>query len=454
MTSSQGTRPPSRLLLRMATAAAACVLLGGSVVVSCSGDPPGATGGNPSSQPPSRAFGQWSPPAASTERFCSKALHDSYLVIGPDGRKYPTWHPPTATEDGLSCTFGHDHGADPGGYADWGDLRRHFAFDANSNGVIDDSELANAGIPFGYVSEVASGAGALLTEPHESYKIVWANALPRTRTVNNQQVNDVTCDLLQAFNQDVAGTSALTNHRFSMIHAADCASIGAVLPAYRARVILSALVPYGNANEIVDVTAPTDAPGRQIPTLARAQTRILVVAGNSSDYANGLTERWNGTLRLVRSDLTELATATLGVGAADPFRVVASATQLTASNSIDLCYAALDANGVVAARQARGGACAAMPGGAGPNVAPKIAADAPQAAFRGCLRYGYPGGLVVRNLAGPNLWYTDADGTGARTTSFTGGLKQLVDLSDTGSQPLTGVRIDGPPCAASVRRPN
>ena len=73
-------------------------------------------------------------------------------------------------------------------------MRRHFAFDANANGTIDEAELASAGIPFGYVTEYASGAGVAGVEPHESYKIVFANDRVRSRTLNNQSASDVTCD--------------------------------------------------------------------------------------------------------------------------------------------------------------------------------------------------------------------------------------------------------------------
>ena len=38
-------------------------------------------------------------------------------MIGPDGKRYPTWHPPTVVDPatGGPCTFGHEHGRDPAG---------------------------------------------------------------------------------------------------------------------------------------------------------------------------------------------------------------------------------------------------------------------------------------------------------------------------------------------------
>jgi hypothetical protein len=78
-------------------------------------------------------------------------VHDSYSVIGPDGKRYPTWHPPVVTDPstGKKCAFGYEHGRDPREYEYFGELQRHFAYDANGNGTIEDGELATAGVPFG-----------------------------------------------------------------------------------------------------------------------------------------------------------------------------------------------------------------------------------------------------------------------------------------------------------------
>jgi hypothetical protein len=100
--------------------------------------------------PPSVAFGIWQPAAGE----CSAAVHDRYSTIGPDGKRYPTWHPPV---DPLSgCSFGHEHGRDPRGsalYREVGDL------------------------PFGYVNEQLDVAnlGMRRHEDHVGHKIEWEN---------------------------------------------------------------------------------------------------------------------------------------------------------------------------------------------------------------------------------------------------------------------------------------
>ena len=82
-----------------------CSSLAACVALACGTDGygtglPTPTGGT------ARAYGLWTPSARET---CTKAAHDKYSTVGPDGKLYPTWHPPTDTD---GCTFGHEHGRD------------------------------------------------------------------------------------------------------------------------------------------------------------------------------------------------------------------------------------------------------------------------------------------------------------------------------------------------------
>lgn len=444
-------------LPRSAAALAAVFMLTGAVV-SCEGDSGSSGGGSPNDRPASRAFGVWTPPQAqSGETICTKEQHDRFFVVGPDGRKYPTWHPPALTDanGAITCVFGHEHGADPSqasplGYDGWDELRRHFAFDANANGTIDNDELAVSGIPFGYVNEYATGTGAPLTERHEAYKILFANDRRRDRSINNQQASDVVCDQLVAFNQDSATAAALTSNRYSLIVAADCASDNRnpSLPGYRGKLIVSGLANYGLANEIIDVNPPTAISGRFVPTQQRAYTNILVAANQTSDYAAGLRERWNSSLTLTRSGGTTLASIDMGVGTTDPARFVQAANALTLRNSIDLCYTGLDAAGNEVqsnpVRRARGSTCEALPVGGGPSVGSgpsvpvnsRVTSTSRDSPFRGCQRAAWFGALVVRNNAGARIWYSDVTGANASPSFTSGTMKHLVEVSDTGNSVL------------------
>src|SRR5579859_2311826 len=101
---------------------------------------------------------------------CTAAIHDRYVVTGPDGHLYRTWHPQTVPIDPANpaagtCTFAHEHGDNPA------------------------LSLANSSLPaFGYV-----GALAGFTEGHEGYKVYVINAGQtndegRTATTNTRLV--------------------------------------------------------------------------------------------------------------------------------------------------------------------------------------------------------------------------------------------------------------------------
>ena len=92
-------RPRIRLfaLLRPIAPLAAMFLLTGAALISCEGTSDGNDPDSPGSpRPNSAAMGKWTPNA--TYDTCTKEFHDTYFVIGPDGKKYPTWHAPTATD--------------------------------------------------------------------------------------------------------------------------------------------------------------------------------------------------------------------------------------------------------------------------------------------------------------------------------------------------------------------
>lgn len=76
---------------------------------------------------------------------CPPAIHDQYVTTGPDGKTYPTWHPPI--DPGTGCFFDHDHGDDPR------------------------TSLANSSMPaFGYVAGLSG-----MAEPHNGFKVFVAN---------------------------------------------------------------------------------------------------------------------------------------------------------------------------------------------------------------------------------------------------------------------------------------
>ncbi|PYP91516.1 MAG: hypothetical protein DMD34_15770, partial [Gemmatimonadetes bacterium] len=81
------------------------------LVLACRGDTPVVPGGG-TPVGNAQSNGLWTP---GPRDDCTAAIHNSYSVVGPDGKLYPTWHPPVDPVTG--CSFGHDHGRDPRGSA-------------------------------------------------------------------------------------------------------------------------------------------------------------------------------------------------------------------------------------------------------------------------------------------------------------------------------------------------
>jgi hypothetical protein len=83
---------------------------------------------------------------------CSPAVHDRFVALGPDGRRYRTWHPQVVPLDaanpgGPNCRFAHEHGDDPS------------------------TSLADPTPPlFGYLAAMHG-----MEEPHEGFKVFVIN---------------------------------------------------------------------------------------------------------------------------------------------------------------------------------------------------------------------------------------------------------------------------------------
>lgn len=460
-------------LLRTAAALSAMFLLTGAFV-SCEGvsDDSGDDGGGGSggTRPNSVAMGQWTPNA--TYDTCSKDFHDTYFVIGPDGKKYPTWHPPTATDPttGRLCSFGHEHGRDPRGSALWESIRSHFAFDENGNGTIDAAELSASGVPFGYASEqlrafnLANGiANADRNEDHYGYKIGWENGIVRTRTVNGQlQTFDMSCDALTVLHQETYSDVSYASNLHEMLYAVDC-SRGVDAARYGGKVIVSAMTTFGNPgeftatdlnNNFVTVRFGTPQPiasplggverGRVIPRAETVYPKILVPVRETSDFAAGLTETWYSALSLVRTDGTELVYVDPSFAVLSPSRYYDLARIAAVARTIDLCYIGIGAGGEVIddplraaeiVRQARGPECASVApnGPATPRVI-RISYDDPRSPFNGCRRTVTLGATRLSNGGGTaTLYYTDPYGRAARVGPFSGGIKQYVAVVSNGT---------------------
>jgi hypothetical protein len=111
---------------------------------------------------------------------CPAWVHDRYATQGPDGKWYPTWHPPTDPQYG--CHFGHEHGDDPTGAA----------------------ALRGRTIPFGYAA-IPIGH----YEAHPGFKVYVVNNPHGTTGVSTHE----TASLVVMVHQGSSSNNAFTEAR-------------------------------------------------------------------------------------------------------------------------------------------------------------------------------------------------------------------------------------------------
>src|SRR5262245_31250611 len=146
----------------------------------------------------SRAFTLWVPGPTDT---CTPEIHNKYMVVGPDGLRYPTWHPPTDPVSG--CTFGHEHGRDPKGsdlYNDVGPLV--FAYANQQLEIYDPNNIR--------------------TEDHVGHKVEWENDVRLDFEGPGGSVFTVTCDVLAKLHQGTHSKDAFTNNLHEIIYHIKC----------------------------------------------------------------------------------------------------------------------------------------------------------------------------------------------------------------------------------------
>ena len=214
------------------------------------------SGGSDGTRPDSAAMAKWTP---NTDfDTCSEDFHDTYYVIGPDGKKYPTWHPPTATDPatGRSARSGTSMAATRAARRCGSRCAATTPTTPTATARSTPVERDASGVPFGYASEqlraynAANGiANANRDEDHVGYKIAWENGIVRTRTVNGQvQTFDLSCDALSVLHQETHSADPYASNLHEVLYAIDC-SRGADAARFGGKVIVSAMATFGNPGE-------------------------------------------------------------------------------------------------------------------------------------------------------------------------------------------------------------
>lgn len=409
----------------------------------------------------SAAMGKWTP--NTKYDTCTKEIHDSYFVLGPDGKKYPTWHPPVHTNpNGSKCTFGHEHGRNPAEFQYWDEIRTHFAYDADKNGQISASELATSGIPFGYVNEQIDAYFAANTLPkefmrhedHVGHKIDFANGegdigegtdpfdtsktggvVVPVKTASGSPKwaqSGIRCYHFHKVHQGVSTPDALTNNLHEAIMYQKCTSTyQAFAPSTS---LISGMIAFGAPGEFTkfcnndrdDViklgttSANVNFPGttsegmRNIITRDCVEQTVLVPPGQFSSFPY---EIWAGGLRIRNSAGKVLATNSGSWEVLDAIRYYNPNSANKISYTADWCYETLGN------RKARGGTCDAM---TNYGSIQGITFDDPRSRYRGLHRGQYILPHFLDNVGGATIMYSDPFGGNAQATPFPGAVKQYI----------------------------
>lgn len=396
---------------------------------------------------PSYASATWRPTVFDS---CPATVHERYSVIGPDGKRYPTWHPPTTIDPatGARCTFGHEHGRDPAGsdVGEW--VAEHLAAPGAEQ---------YAGIPFGLATESldvyanANPGTRIRHEDNVGYKVDYENDV-RLLAADGSSVG-VTCDYLVSVHQGSHSPDALSNNVHELLYAVRCDDGTELISD-----TISRFGPPGSYVRACDpatsVTTtdngyPSGAGSRAIPDRACVEQTTLVPAGRTTS-AWALYEKWSASNELRTADGRTLAAFDPAFGVFDPSRYANPAASTRIGRAIDLCWE-VEPNG----DRARSAACDGVT--AGGTLPSAYAFNDPRSPFDGTHRDVYLRETTLDNAGGARLYWTDPYGGNASTTPFPGALCQLVGDVDTTARPALQERVFGrnrPNDDAGVHAPN
>jgi hypothetical protein len=385
---------------------------------------------DPGSAAAARAFGIWNPGPFDS---CTKEQHDAYAVLGPDGKVYPTWHPPTGPG---GCSFGHEHGRDPQGSDLYGETE---------------------GLPFGFANEMLaiSDPANPRDEDHFGHKVEWENDIDLEFRGAGSAIFTVKCDVLTKFHQGTHSKDAFTNNVHELVYHIRCDNGG--------RMGITMLTAIGRPGEFVrscdrdvhvQAGAPTPANSpegggfRAIPDRACVEDHLLVAEGQSSSFG-ALHETWETSNSVRRADGHTLAHFNPYFQVRLPSRFHDPALAPVVGRPIEVCYEV-----TTAGERASGGPCDRS---TDEGQTAGVTFDDPRSEFNGADHFVDINANNISNAGGPDTWYTDAYGRNGSTEPFPGSIRQRIASVDNN----IGVDVNGPTIGddrnyrgAGVRAPN
>jgi len=389
------------------------VALCAASLASCNDSSPTSAAVDLSAVSPGRSFGIWTPGKTDT---CSPDTHDRYATVGPDGKKYPTWHPPV--DPATGCSFGHEHGRDPRGsalYRETGDM------------------------PFGYANEQLDVAqlGMQRHEDHVGHKVEWENDVQLRLKGGAGGVIELRCDVLVKLHQGTHSKDAFTNNLHELIYHLRCSD--------RTELHVTMLSAIGRPGEFVSscggtihagMATPANSPAggghRRLPDASCLLPRMLVTDGQQSDF-NALHESWETHNEIRTADGKRLALFDPYFQVFRPSRYYDASLEGFVGRPVALCAVTIDD------RRARGSECSGMSTTVD-GVLQGLDYDDPQSRFNGVRRQVDVNNNIISNANGPTVWYSDPFGRNARPTPFPGSIRQVIARLDNNY----GVGVDGP----------
>jgi len=351
------------------------------------------------------SYGIWTP---GPRDDCTAEIHNKYSVVGPDGKLYPTWHPPIDPVTG--CSFGHDHGRDPRGSALY----------------------ASVGpIPFGYANEQldAYDPANPRHEDHFGHKIEWENnVLMHFGSPAADQLFEVRCDVLTKLHQGTHSKDAFTNNLHELAYHIVCTD-GTELHV----TILAAIgdpgqftrACDGSTEVVVGPATPANSPSgggrRLIPDRSCVDQFILVPPGQRSDFG-ALHESWQTSNGIERDDGHGLAFFNPYFQVFLPSRFYDAALPAIVGRPIDVCYEVTPSG-----NRANGEPCDVFTSN---GTVTGVTFDNPASVFNGVERVVDINATIVDNADGPEVWYTDPFGRHGRTQPFSGSIRQFIARID------------------------
>jgi hypothetical protein len=385
------------------------------VLAGCNGDKTAGLDDPRANARPSVAYVTWNPGPGDT---CPVAVHNKYSTVGPDGKLYPTWHPPVDPETG--CTFGHEHGRDPHG--------------SHLYGSVGD-------IPFGFANEQLDtwDPTGMRHEDHVGHKVEWENDVEMHLDGIADAVLTIKCDILVKLHQGTHSKDAFTNNLHELVYHIKC-SDGTELH-------ITTMNPIGRPGGFtrtcdgarIEVGPPTPANSpdgggqRVIPDRNCVDRFVLVTPGQNSSFSNGLHESWQTHTDIRRDDGHTLVSFNPYFQVNFPSRFYDPSLADITGRPIAVCYET-EANG----DKARGGPCATSTSN---GTIPGITYNDPRSGFNGVSRFVDINSNRVDNADGGEVWYTDPFGKHAKTSPFAGSIRQFISRTNNTAVPFNGPRL-------------